>query len=95
MTLVTRRTSAWRYGTLGPRRAIEGFWAGGQMGADLAYLLGLAPAGRLVLTDGPRHDWTDLARRDTARGVAPGDEGDHVDGSERICTVSASGASAT
>ena len=59
------------YGTLGPRRAIESFWAGSQMSADLGYVLGLAAAGRLELTEGPRHDWTDIERVATQLAESP------------------------
>ena len=59
------------YSTLGPRRAIESFWAGSQMSADLGYVLGLAAAGRLELTDGPCHDWTYFERVATQLAESP------------------------
>lgn len=54
------------YQLIGPHRRIEGFHAGDRFGADLAWLLGEAAAGRLALLDGERDDWTrvdDVAAR--------------------------------
>ena len=48
------------YQFVGPRRRIEGFWAGDRVGSDLAELLGLATGGRLALLDGELADWSDI-----------------------------------
>ncbi|GAA4614731.1 zinc-binding dehydrogenase [Actinoallomurus liliacearum] len=54
------------YQLVGPRRAIESFFAGDRFGLDLAYLFDLVADGRLTLLDGERAGWDaieSIARR--------------------------------
>ncbi|MEO3875822.1 zinc-binding dehydrogenase [Nonomuraea sp. B12E4] len=48
------------YQMVGRRRAIEGFWAGDQIGPDSAFLLDLVAGGKLVPLDGEYAEWRDI-----------------------------------